>query len=645
MNIKELEKTILRHNKLYAIGRPEITDAEYDALVSELKYFEPTSSVLLEVGAPVSYGKKVVHEIPMGSLDKVKYDEESKYSDLYKWILNHVREKALDYVISPKIDGLAGEIIYRNGKLVASSSRGDGYIGQSLTDNVFQISSIPKDIEFKGELIIRGEFYIPRQSFKSLLEKGDYEDSAVLNERNICSGAMMSKNPTDTASKNIHFIAYRHWIDGKEPEDKFKSASKIEELTKGTHFGVMTRLQHVPLTLLHCDASESDVVFILDRMFQSRTELPYRIDGAVVEINNRTEKEAFGFSGKNPNGAVAFKFQTEQAIATLQNIEWQISKYGYLTPVGKTSPVVLCDTIVKSPTLHNIDFVEKMSISIGDDLVIEKSGDIIPHVVRVIHKKMSQNVNYPHLCPACGKATIREGAFIRCINPQCKAVIAGALSNWLEALEIDEPGDAVIKQLVECGLVKEIKDIYSVTEKQFSELKRSSENLGKRYYENIHRVKEVPLNVFLRGLPIRGIGSVTWDRIARDFKTLERVFSAQKSELFAVDEVGEETAYAIQDSLSTLGKIIFDLATIVKPLPYEPKKGCLNGKSFCFTGKISKPRKEFERLVEANGGQLKSVCQGLDYLIAGADATAKAEKAKKLGIEIINEQQFMEMIR
>ena len=642
--IQELETKIRHHNKMYSVGKPEITDYEYDALIDKMKWLDPDNEVLLEVGAPVSYGKKVKHEIPMGSLEKIKcqMDKDGNPVDghgaqeLEDWV------RKIDEVVcfSPKIDGLAGELRYENGRLVQASTRGDGFVGQDVTDNVLQIQSIPTIINNPNKIVLRGEFYIPKSTFNRLIKDGNIKGD-VVNERNVCAGAINSKNPVDTGSKGIEFLAYKLWINDIECPD-IVDAFNIVGCMIGKHFDIPARFKYVDQ--IACGFTK-DVKDIVKYMMEERNKYDYRTDGIVVMVKERDKREAFGYVGKNPKGAIAFKFQTEQAVTRLEGIDWVTSKFGTINPIAKLSPVVLCDTVVKAATLHNINWIESLSLSIGDDVVIEKSGDIIPHVVRAIHNKATNNINYPHTCPTCGHATIRDGAVISCINPNCKAIVAGTVLNYLQALDIGEPGKVMVENMVEAGMINSIEDIYHLEAEKVAKLPRCSEMLAKRYIENINNVENVPIVKFLCALPIRNIGEATWKSVCNVYPTIDEVMCANWDKLTTIPNVGRETATAIIKGISDCFNIINELRKYVKVEPMKSSHGKLSGLSFCFTGKLKHGRKYYEDLVNTNGGQIKSVVKTLDYLVVGEDAGSKLERAKCLGVKTINESEFMEMIK
>nr|DAQ91982.1 MAG TPA: DNA ligase [Caudoviricetes sp.] len=644
MEAWQLAQEIRKHNKLYAEGRPEISDFEYDRLVDELKFLDFDNDALKEVGAPVTYGKTVRHLIPMGSLDKIKYEIDKKgnvvgdgLGPIAAWVTAMQNKFGNDSIVaSLKIDGIAGQLIYENGHLIQASTRGDGETGQDITDNILHVNSIPNVIDRKEKIVIRGEFYIPKDIFNRLAVKT--KETSMTNERNLCAGAINSKDPRDTASKGIHFLPYRVWVDGREPESMTIADLFLDSIS-GFHFGIKAKFAPV----IHHPVVDARTT--INEMQRMRSGANFRTDGVVFSINNLGERESMGWVDNNPKGSVAFKFQTEQAQTRLIDIKWEASNFGVLTPVAEFAPVVLCDTVVRAAQLFNVNFIRDNHISIGNDVVVEKSGDIIPHIIRGIRRNMSENINYPELCPVCGKATVFDGTIISCVNPICPAILTGAIVNWLNAIEVSEPGQAMIDTMVKAGLVKNIADIYKLEVDKVKALPRCSEKLAKRYVENLSQKKSIPLDRFLLGLPIRGIGPSVWQDIANEFHSLKVVRTTGVDRLKEIPGIGGTTAILIVTSLHNLTPIIEELLQHITVEDVSARDGVLVGKSFCFTGTLSQPRKFYEKTVIDNGGILKTVGKELMFLVAGGNAGSKIQKAEKLGTKIINEEQFMEMVK
>lgn len=508
-------------------------------------------------------------------------------------------------------------------------------VGQDITDNILHVESIPTEINSKENVVVRGEFYIPKTTFLKLTEN----DNKVSNERNLCAGAINSKNPRDTASKGIRFIGYRVWINGKEEQSLSNTFNVIEGLF-GNHFGAQAHLQALPQLTV-----DRDVRYSIKIIQEMSEVVGYRTDGIVFAIKDLDQRESLGWTENNPKGAVAFKFQTEQVRTRLLNINWEASNYGVLTPVAVFSPVVLCDTVVKEAQLFNAKFIAENNISIGNDIVVEKSGDIIPHVIRGIRTNMGENINFPEYCPECARATKFDGTTVFCINPECPAVLSGTIVNWLTALEISEPGPAMVRAMVDDGMVKNIVDMYSLEEEDVAQLPRCSLMLARRYIKNIQDKKTVTLEQFLNGLPIRGIGKTMWKDVANEFGSLNGVRTANKVKLEEISGIGSITATFIEVSLLKLSWLINELLKHITVEDVFVQEGPLTGMSFAMTGKLSKPRSFYEKTVVNNGGSLKSVSRGLSYLIVGQKPGTKAQKAELLGVKVITEKQFMEMSR
>lgn len=642
MNIKKLEETIRLHNKKYEEGNPLISDLEYDRLVDQLKYLCFDSPVLSEVGARLTYGEDIIHEIPMGSLNKIKCDLDKNDNPLdghgSQTLSEWVQEKDKLMAFSLKVDGIAGELVYIQGKLAGASSRGDGNVGKNLLDNVLQILSIPTELEKPLNLVLRGEFYIPKNTFQQLIEErkslGD-----IVNERNICAGALNSKNPAETGSKGIFFMGYRAWLDGKELESLILSYHTIKGI-KGNHFGLPCELDFIAQ---HTVNHYTQVEAMVKSLQKERNEVHFRTDGIVVQVDNLKERLSFGTAGKNPKGAAAFKFNTEQASTTLTGIKWNTSRFGTIVPTAEFNPVVLCDTIVKGASLNNLRFIRELHLSIGDTLIMEKSGDIIPHLVRVINKKVTDNINYPKYCNSCGFVTREDDIFIYCTNPNCKAIIGGSISNFLKAIGIIEPGEVAIENMVEAGLLKRIEDIYTLKVEDMVKLPRMSQMLAERYYSNIQENKSISLVKFLSGMPIKDIGESTWVSICNEFSTLEKIMAIKEENLIRIKGIGNITATSIVRGLFQYSQTILALNSILTIESMEEKSGNLSGLSFAFTGTLSQPRKSFEQLVVENGGVLKGISKGLNFLVVGENPTQrKIDRA--IGATIINEGEFYELL-
>lgn len=641
--VKELEQTILKHLALYQNGTPEISDLAYDALVRELKTLNPESEVLLKVGFEPTYGKKVEHTIPMGSLNKVTFCRDSEgnivgegLQDLNKWETSVAGNSV---VWSFKIDGLSAELVYENGKLVQASTRGDGIVGQNITDQIVCCENIPKklnsgyDYSKSPKIVFRGELYIPRKAFKEMLIDGRVKkvEGSIQNERNVCAGFINNKNPEECRNKNISFIGYRVFVDGSETD----TLSEGREIA--TLFGI-------PFIVLHKEKLTRELI---DKAVDIREKLPYRIDGIVLTVDNTKARDSFGYVKYNCKGSVAFKFDTDKAWTELRGIEWNTSRHGRVVPTAILCPVLLCDTEVERATLNNYSYANNFHFHVGDEVLVAKNGDIIPCIIkhRSLGKYPTAELIPPSICPVCGSSLIEDGVDLVCVNSKCKAQVAGTISWWLKTLGIEEPGKKMVETMVEASILNSILDLYTLDPLTVETLPRCSKMLANRYRANIDSKRKIELPLFLVALGIRGIGEAVWGEVCKVYKTLSEILSVKEEDLLKINKVGEINAKKICYYFSKNGDFIEKLSKVVEIVPVEEVSGkALAGKSVCFTGTLSKPRSYFENLVKNNGGVVKGISKTLSILVVGSDAGSKLEKANALGIKVLSEDDFMKLI-
>lgn len=650
--IKKLADEIRRHNRLYTEGNPEITDKEYDELVEKMKLLDISNPVLLEVGAKLSYGKKVQYQIPMGSLNKVtfQYEKDGSFKDgdglseLRRW---YAENKGHEIRWNMKIDGIAGQLVYENGNLVQASNRGNGLEGFDLTDNARALSSVPHRIltewvKFNGEdvnlfeskVTIRGEFYIPRSIFQKLIDTGKLgANGAIVNERNVCSGAMNCINPLECEAKGVHFLPYRLYVDDIECRS-MKEAEAIVNSLEVSNGKFEFNLSHGEIL----DAG------LISRIDAERAGYDYRTDGIVIYIDDTAERESKGYTGLNPNGMVAFKFETEKKETVLRDIEWNTSALGIIAPIAKFDTVVLADTMVSAASLFNYQMIVDRGIEIGDTVLVEKGGDIIPNIVRVVSHSGSGNINRPDVCPVCGHPVVQEGVHLMCVNPDCFAKRIGRIMAWLNVLEIEKPYQCTVQSLLEQGIISGTDDLYRITVDDFAKASRTSRAQAEVYYKNVHSVKDVELAKFLCTLCINGLGMAYYEPMAEKFKTLDAVLGITEKDLEGLPRFGSIINRKVVEGIKANADYIEKMRKCVNVLDYVKNEGSLDGKSFCFTGKVSRPRKELEELVLKNGGKLSGVGKGLDYLVAGEAAGSKLAKATQLGIKVISEDEFNRLI-
>jgi len=628
--VAELVEQIRYHSDVYYNhGQQEISDYEFDCLVDMLRSLDPTNPILSEVGSVPSYGRKISHPYIMGSLNKVNSIEE----------LNHWSGTNL-LVVSPKIDGLAVRLQYQNGKLELAATRGNGSVGQDVTDNVRYINSIPKEIPgFSGEL--RGEIYMSKHSFKTYAT-----DKA--NPRNAAAGALLQKDPAKTADSNLSFFCYDIMTD-----HQFRL-----ETEKALYGGTLKGIQYVPTQVV------GDIESIINQFIEIRESLDFEIDGLVFSFNDIHSQEEAGVSGNRPKGKMAFKFPTEQKSSTIQSITWQVGRTGKLTPVARINQIQLAGSSVCNLTLHNWTNINNLQLRLNDEILVEKAGDIIPQLVRVISHSNQERILPPLYCPVCNTPTSFEdgcilkqmtdlfsdhGVSVWCFNPSCPAQFEERVFHYLRTLETKGIGPGTISTLRENGTLKTLPDLYKMNKEDVIKA-TGGDRSATIVIEALRNKNTIPLDIFLSALGIQGLGKTTGKLVANHTKSLENLMSNLTSqlviELTTIDGIGQLTANNIVSGLQSITSEIVELTKHITVTPIETKHGNLSGMSFCLTGSMSRPRKLIEKDIESAGGEIKSVSKGLTYLVQAdpESKSSKSEKAKALGTQIISEEQLMTML-
>ena len=631
--ITELENLISHHLDVYSHGASEISDAEYDSMIAELSLLDPDNALLLEVGTVPSYGQKVTHTIPMGSLSKITND----HSKLWKWYEDHSNGS---FLWSDKVDGWSGELLYENGKLVQAASRGNGVIGSLLTDNVRKLRGIPQKVNYDHTLAIRGEFYISTDYFNAHLA------DKFSNPRNAVA-SFLGNDSTDS-NLNITGIDFMAW---KLVNSPFKTMKEDEEFINSLK-GVDN--ENNAVTFKHVLLHKGNVTpLIAEELEKIRKTLNYWIDGIVISIDEHAIRESYGYiSGKYPKGAVAFKFPAEKGETELVGIEWSVGRTGVIFPTAILEPVKLDGSMVSRCTLHNMSEIARKGITLGCRVQVEKAGDIIPAIVKVVKPAAvgSEELNaisYPSVCPACGNTTSFDGTTIKCLNVNCRDRLIARIVHHLQTLDVKDVGESLIGKIYDAGYLNCILDLYNVTADKIAVLPNCGKRTGEIFKNAITIIAPMKLDKFLDSLGIQGVGTTVSKILAKRYGTLEKLLLCQSTELLALDGIGDVLCRQIMDGLNLEREMIEQLAGILRPLDYEVSAGGkLAGKSVCCTGELpSMKRKELQKIVEDNGGEYSSIKKGLFALIIGEGAVdAKIEKARKLGAAILDEKQFMEMI-
>lgn len=648
---EELRKELNHHiYRYYVENENDISDFEYDMLMRELVNIENDYPELIAPDSPThrvggqadGQFQKVAHTVKMESLQDA-FDR-SEVEDFNRRVTDAV--KNVTYVVEPKIDGLSVSLEYVNGVFTRGSTRGDGNVGEDITANLRTVKSIPLRLKTDLPFIeVRGEVYMPRDVFCKIAEEQEISGEKVFkNPRNAAAGSLRQKDPKVTAKRNLDIFVFNiQQIEGKELNSHYESLQYIKEL------GFKT----VPF-FNRFDSIE-DVFAEIDRIGSIRYTLPFDIDGAVIKVDDFSQREVLGSTAKVPRWALAWKYPPEEKETTLLDVEINVGRTGVLTPTGIFSPVILAGTTVSRATLNNEDFIKEKDIRVGDTVKLRKAGDIIPEVVSVVsHSNSSVPFEFPKKCPSCGSPVFREEgeSAIRCDNPDCPAQLLRILIHFCsrDAMNIDGMGESVVVSFVNAGLIETIPDIFRLDYDAIAKLegfgKKSADNLKK----SIEKAKNNDLSKLIFALGIHHIGAKNAKLLADRFKTLEALACASKEEITAIDGMGGVMADSIIDyfSLDTTKSMILQLKTlgVNTESKTELTDSRFEGLTFVVTGTLSKyGRKEIEALIESYGGKAaSSVSKKTDYVLAGEAAGSKLRKANELGVTVISEEDFEKMI-
>lgn len=653
----------IRHNEYlyYVLDAPEITDAEYDRMMVRLRELEarypdsiPADSPTQRVGGRASSQfTEVRHLEPLLSLGNVFSAEELRAFD------ERVRSglpagSKVEYVMEPKIDGLACSLIYENGKLVRAATRGDGVVGENVTANVRTIRSIPltlkvPDGETVPELLdVRGEVYMPRQAFMSLNEqRAERGESEFANPRNAAAGSLRQLDPQVTASRSLSFFAYYLVGEGAQPKHS-------ESLALLAHYGFKVSENYKVVENI------DEAIKYIGDFNELRQGLSYDTDGAVIKVNDVYQQRILGATGKDPRWATAYKYPPEQAETTLEDIDWRVGRTGVLTPTAVLTPVKLSGSVISRATLHNEDFIRAKDIRIGDRVVINKAGEIIPEVLRVVVEKRTgdeKEVEIPSVCPECGWRVERQGeeAAIRCANPHCPALGREGLIHFVsrDAMNIDGCGPSVINALLDAGLVRDAADLYSLRKDDLLKLERMGEKSADNLLAALAESKKNELDKLLFALGIRHVGAKVARILATEFGSMEKLQQAQPEELAQIRDIGDKIAESVVTWLNVPANIDLverlaaaGLTMTVTP-PASQEDNPFFGKTLVFTGTMpTLGRAEAKTMAQDVGAKVSgSVSKKTDYVIAGAEAGSKLEKAQQLGVTVIDEAEFLRLLK
>lgn len=664
-DLAEVEKLRreIRHNEYlyYVLDAPEITDAEYDRMMVRLRELEarypdsiPADSPTQRVGGRASSQfTEVRHLEPLLSLGNVFSAEELRAFD------ERVRSglpagSKVEYVMEPKIDGLACSLIYENGKLVRAATRGDGVVGENVTANVRTIRSIPLTLKVpEGEAVpelldVRGEVYMPRQAFMRLNEqRAERGESEFANPRNAAAGSLRQLDPQVTASRSLSFFAYYLVGEGAQPKHS-------ESLALLARYGFKVSENYKVVENI------DEAIKYIGDFNELRQGLSYDTDGAVIKVNDVYQQRILGATGKDPRWATAYKYPPEQAETTLEDIDWRVGRTGVLTPTAVLTPVKLSGSVISRATLHNEDFIRAKDIRIGDRVIINKAGEIIPEVLRVVAEKRTgdeKEVEIPSVCPECGWRVERQGeeAAIRCTNPHCPALGREGLIHFVsrDAMNIDGCGPSVINALLDAGLVRDAADLYSLRKEDLLKLERMGEKSADNLLAALAESKKNELDKLLFALGIRHVGAKVARILATEFGSMEKLQQAQPEELAQIRDIGDKIAESavtwlnVPANIDLVERLAAAGLTMTFTPPASQEDNPFFGKTLVFTGTMpTLGRAEAKTMAQDVGAKVSgSVSKKTDYVIAGAEAGSKLEKAQQLGVTVIDEAEFLRLLK
>jgi DNA ligase (NAD+) len=660
--IVKLRQEIRRHDYLYyVLDQPEISDKEYDQLYRELKALEerfpqfisPDSPTQRVGGQPLEGFRQVRHRIPMLSLDNTYSVEELRSWD--ERVHKNLGKEKVEYVVELKIDGTSSSFTFEGGIFTLGATRGDGELGEDVTANLKTIRSLPlslKSDNVPSLLEVRGEVYMERRDFVNLNEEKKRKgESLFANPRNAAAGSLKLLDPRICARRNLN--CFIHSLGLIEPKRRLPS----------THWQFLGLIRSLGLRVnphnkLCFDIEE--VISYCREWETKRDQLPYDVDGMVIKVNSFRQQESLGFTLKSPRWAVAYKFPARQVTTLLKNIIVQVGRTGVITPVAELEPVECGGVIISRATLHNFDEIKRLDVRIGDRVVVERAGDVIPKIVKTVesrHTGKEKAFSIPRHCPVCGGKIAKqkeEDVAYRCINPSCPAQLERALVHFAsrQAMDIEGMGQAVVEQLVKKKLVSDFADIYFLTEDDLLKLELFAQKKARNLIEAIKVSKNRPLSRLLFGLGIPHVGEKAARLLAREYGCLDTLMSVAKEQIQELAEIGPVIAESIeiffdQPQTKRLIDKLKKAGLNMKEFDFRPGGGPLSGKNFVFTGELeSFTRSQAQETVENLGGRVSSgVSRNTDFVVAGRNPGSKFKKAKELGIKILDEGDFKKLIK
>jgi DNA ligase (NAD+) len=659
--VSKLRAELERHNYLYyVLDRPEISDSDYDAKLRRLSELEAAHPELADASSPTQrvgaapserFGK-VRHTVPMLSLDNAMGREEvEEFEGRIRRFLSHTGP--IGYVAEHKFDGVAIELVYEDGVFVQGSTRGDGATGEDVTANLKTVRSIPLRLRDPGRrrkiparLEIRGEIILSKKAFLTInaqqVDKGEPE---FMNPRNATGGSLRQLDPRITATRALEVFCH--------------SSASLEGLDVATHWDFLELCRELGLRTnpenRRC-ASLDEVFRYYNETEAARDRLPYEIDGVVLKVDSLTLQRRLGQRDRSPRWAIAYKFKPRQKETRVLDIVPSVGRTGVITPIAALSPVNIGGVTVSNASLHNMDEIERKDIRIGDEVLVERAGDVIPYVLRSFPERRTgteRKFTMPEHCPRCGGRVRREEeeVYYRCLNVACPTKLEGGIKHFAgkHALDIDGLGDKLVHQLVETGLVKDLADLYHLKLVSLVELERMGEKSAENLLARISASKDTTLDRLLNGLSIRHVGEATAKALADHFGDVEKIVAASEEELREVRDVGPEVARAIVEFFAeprNRQQVRRLLAAGVRPVWQKRRGGKLSGKRFVFTGALgAMSRHEAQARVERLGGAVASgVSKNVDYVVAGQETGSKLKKAADLGLQVLSESDFLDLV-
>ncbi len=656
--IEELRREIIRHNYLYyVLAKPEISDYEYDMLVKELEKLEREFPEFITPDSPTQRVgafpeqptfEVVVHDPRMYSLDNVySFEELKEWVDRIKKTIGFIPEFSCEL----KIDGVGVSVIYENGVLVRAITRGDGYRGEDITPNAKTIRELPLRLSSDSPpryLDIRGEVYMRIEDFQRMNEERREQGlDTFANPRNATAGSLKLLDPKEVSKRNLHFFCHSFGrVEGRKYHSQWEFLDDVSSM-----------MVPVEPNRRLCRSLE-EIKDFYDEVLKYREKFYYEIDGIVVKVNDFTLQERLGYTAKSPRWAIAFKFPARQAITRIVSVDFQVGRTGVITPVGNLEPVECGGVIISRSTLHNFDEIKRLDVRVGDWVVVERAGDVIPHIVKVLPERRNGSevpIHPPTVCPICGGKVVKlpDEVAYRCVNRSCPAQLKAAILHWGSklAMDIEGLGIAVVDALVKRGMVHSVADLYRLTLADLLRLPLFKEKKAKNLLKAIEASKDRDLSRVIYGLGIRYVGEKLSQTLAERFESLDELAKADFSRLVAIPDVGYKVATSIVNFFTDEHnlKLIEDLKNLgvnikkkQRPLSSLP----LQGKVFVFTGELEHfTRSQAKAKVQELGGKTTdSVSRNVDYVVVGKNPGSKYDKAKKLGLRIIGEEEFLRLI-